>query len=85
MSGDTDYVEGSVTNNTTIGEYSFIAKLATYGKNTVRFRTTMAGKADSVIGFDIDYRPSRAKYTLGKVWAMDYPILVARYIDPKTE
>ncbi len=74
VSVDTDYVEGSVTNNTTTGEYSFIAKLATYGKNTVRFRAAMAGKADSVISLTIDYKPTLDEYSR-KAWKMDYPTL----------
>ena len=71
---DTDYVDGSVTNNLSTGEFSFIAKLTTYGKNTVRFRASMEGKADSVISLSITYKPTIDDYSR-KAWKMDYPSL----------
>jgi hypothetical protein len=46
-------VDGSITNDLSTGEFSFIAKLSTYGKNTIRFRASMEGKADSVISLTI--------------------------------
>lgn len=70
ISVDTDYVEGSVTNNLSTGEFSFIAKLTTYGKNTVRFRATMEGKADSVISLNITYKPTIDEYSR-KAWKIE--------------
>lgn len=74
ISVDSDYVEESLGTNLSTGEFSFIAKLSVYGKNTVRFRASMDGKADSVISLAIDYRPTLEEYS-ARAWAMDQPEL----------
>lgn len=74
ISVDTEFVDDSLETSLSTGEFSFIAKLLTYGKNTVRFRATMEGKADSVISLNIDYTPTLDEYSR-KAWQMDYPNL----------
>lgn len=74
ISVDTDYVDGSIADDLSTGEFSFIAKLSTYGKNTVRFRASMEGKADSVISLIITYKPTIDEYSR-KAWKMDYSTL----------
>ena len=74
ISVDTDYVADSLAIDLSTGDFSFIAKLATYGKNAVRFRASMEGKADSVISLTINYKPTLDEYSR-KAWKMDYPTL----------
>lgn len=71
ISVDTDYVEGSVTQNDSTGAFSFIAELNVIGDNSVRFRASSPGKADSVISLTINYLPTLDEYSR-KAWAMDY-------------
>ena len=71
ISVDTDHIEESLTVDMQTGRFSFVAKFATYGENTVRFRASMPGKQDAVVSFSVDYRPSLAEMS-GRAWAMDY-------------
>ena len=75
ISVDSDYVENSLVQDYTTGEFSFIAKLSTLGTNTVRFRASMPGKADSALSVDIEYMPNIDEYSR-TAWAMDYERLV---------
>jgi len=74
ISVDTDHIEESLSVDQQTGRFSFIAKFATYGINTIRFRASMPGKEDAVISFNVDYEPSLAELS-GRAWAMDYPQL----------
>ena len=71
ISVDTDHIEESLTVDMQTGRFSFVAKFATYGENTVRFRASMPGRQDAVVSFNVDYRPSLAEMS-GRAWAMDY-------------
>ena len=68
---DTDHIEESLTVDSQTGRFSFIARFATYGNNTVRFRASKEGKEDAVISFNVNYRPSLAEMR-DRAWAMDY-------------
>ena len=71
ISVDTDHIEESLTVDSQTGRFSFIARFATYGNNTVRFRASKEGKEDAVISFNVNYRPSLAEMR-DRAWAMDY-------------
>ncbi|MBQ3425134.1 MAG: zinc ribbon domain-containing protein [Clostridia bacterium] len=71
ISVDTDYIEESLSVDGQTGRFSFIARFANYGSNTIRFRATMPGKEDAVISFNVDYKPSLAEMS-ERAWAMDY-------------
>ena len=60
------------------GRFSFIARFATYGSNTVRFRASKEGKEDAVISFNVNYKPSLAEMR-DRAWAMDYKQLRAMF------
>lgn len=78
ISVDTDYVEDSLRYDPATGEYSFMAKMTTIGINTVRFRASMDGKADSVLTLEIDYLPGFEDYA-DLAWSMDYRSLCAMF------
>lgn len=67
---ETPYVEGSFTQDED-GDFSFVAQFDQIGNNTVRFRATEEGKADSVISFEVYYLPTLSEYSR-KAWVMDY-------------
>ena len=68
---DTDYIEESLSVDMTTGRFSFIAKLATYGDNTIRFHATKDGRQDARLSFTVRYKPTLADYS-AKAWRMDY-------------
>lgn len=75
---ETEYNADSLLIDQTTGEFAFIAKLSTFGDNTVRFRVTKEGKQDAVISLNVEYFPSPAVYS-AKAWAMDYDQLRRLY------
>ena len=75
---DSDHVEGSLKYDPVTGEYAFLAEMKTIGINTVRFRATMEGKADSVLNVDIDYLPNLDDYA-AMAWGMNYKDLCAMF------
>ena len=78
ISVDTDHIEESVSVDMQTGRFSFIARFATYGNNTVRFRASMPGREDAVVSFNVDYRPSLAELS-ARAWKMDYPQLCVMF------
>lgn len=78
ISVDSPYMEGSLVQNQETGEFNFIAQLTVIGDNTVLFRASQEGKADSVISLNIDYLPSVDEYG-SLAWAMDYKALCAMF------
>lgn len=75
---DSDYVEGSLTNDMTNGEFSFITQFTQLGWNGVRFKLQKEGREDAVISFNVYYVPSLAAYS-AKAWKMDYAQLRLLY------
>jgi len=75
---ETDYNENSLLIDQNTGEFAFIAKLSTFGDNTVRFRVVKEGKKDAVISLNVEYFPTPAVYS-AKAWAMDYDQLRRLY------
>ncbi len=75
---DTDYERDSLTMDQMTGKFSFRARFATYGKNLVSFRSSIAGRRDSAISFYVDYLPAKAEYTRN-AWQMDYAHLLPYY------
>ena len=71
ISVDTDYIAESLQVDMTTGRFSFIAKFSQFGSNVVRFRATMEGRADAVISFTVNYKPSLGDYA-AVAWKMDY-------------
>lgn len=71
ISVETDYIEESLLLDRETGEFSFIAKLDSFGDNLIRFRVQMDGRQDAVIRLNVQYRPTLAKYSQ-MAWAMDY-------------
>ena len=71
ISVDTDYIAESLQVDMTTGRFSFIAKFGQFGNNVVRFRATMEGRADAVISFTVNYKPTLGDYAAG-AWKMDY-------------
>lgn len=71
ISVDTDYIAESLQVDMTTGRFSFIAKFGQFGNNVVRFRATMDGRADAVISFAVNYKPTLGDYAAG-AWKMDY-------------
>ena len=68
---DTDFIEDSLSVDMTTGRFSFIAKLAVYGDNTIRFHATKDGRQDARLSFVVRYKPTLADYS-AKAWRMDY-------------
>lgn len=68
---DTDYIEESLAVDMTTGRFSFIAKLSTYGDNTIRFHATKDGRQEARLSFNVRYKPTLADYS-AKAWKMDY-------------
>ncbi|MGI6240209.1 MAG: hypothetical protein ACOYI5_11370 [Christensenellales bacterium] len=75
---DTEFLPGSILQDAATGSYSFIAQMTAIGENTVRFRATAEGKADSVISLTIDYLPDIDTYSR-RAWALDYDELVLMF------
>ena len=75
---ETAYIEESLLVNGETGEFSFIAKLSTFGDNTVRFRVSKEGKQDAVVSLTVEYIPSPSAYLDG-AWRMDYEQLRKLY------
>ena len=71
ISVDTDYIPESLQVDMTTGRFSFIAKFTQFGNNVVRFRATMDGRADAVISFTVNYKPTLGDYA-DRAWKMDY-------------
>ena len=71
ISVDTDYIPESLQVDMTTGRFSFIAKFTQFGNNVVRFRATMDGRADAVISFTVNYKPTLGDYA-DHAWKMDY-------------
>lgn len=78
LSIETNYIAESLVIDQTTGQFSFIAKLATFGDNTVRFRVTKEGKQDAVVNMTVEYFPTPAIYSKA-AWAMDYDQLKRLY------
>lgn len=75
---ETAYHENSLELDPETGKFSFIAKLSSFGSNTVRFRATMDGKQDAVISMNVEYKPTLAEYS-AMAWKMDYSQLRKLY------
>ena len=71
ISVDTEFIPESLQVDMTTGRFSFIAKFGQFGNNVVRFRATMEGRADAVISFAVNYKPTLGDYAAG-AWKMDY-------------
>ena len=71
ISVDTEFIPESLQVDMTTGRFSFIAKFSQFGSNVVRFRASMAGRADAVISFTVNYKPSLGDYA-AVAWKMDY-------------
>lgn len=74
ISVDTAHIPESLIQDMTTGQFQFIAQFSQYGSNTVRFRATMPGRADAVLSFQVNYKPTLAAYS-AKAWrlgAADY-------------
>ena len=78
MSVDSAYVADSLQYDPVTGEYAFLAQMSTIGINTVRFRASMEGKADSVLSVEIDYLPNLDDYA-AIAWSMNYKELCAMF------
>lgn len=78
ISVDTPYVEESLKVDSVSGEYSFMAQMETIGINTIVFRASMEGKADSVLSIEVDYLPGFEDYAK-LAWAMEYSSLCAMF------
>ena len=78
ISVDTDYVEGSISQDPVTGASAFVAKMTTIGTNPIRFRAVQDGKADSVLTINVDYLPSLNEYA-NLAWAMDYKALCSMF------
>lgn len=78
ISVDTDYVEGSISQDPVTGAYAFVAKMTNIGTNPIRFRAVQDGKADSVLTINVDYLPSLNEYA-NLAWAMDYKALCGMF------
>lgn len=70
VSVDTPYIEESLVMDMSSGQFSFIAKLSQYGDNVIRFRATMEGRADAVVSFTVNYKPTLAAYG-DKAWKLE--------------
>jgi len=75
---ETAYIEDSLIIDQNTGEFSFMAKLSTFGDNTVRFRVRKDGKSDAVISLNVEYCPTAAVYATN-AWAMNYDDLKRMY------
>jgi len=71
ISVETPHIEESLILDMNTGDFSFVAKFSQYGDNTVRFRATKPGRADAVVSFVVNYKPTLAAYG-DKAWKMDY-------------
>ena len=78
ISVDSAHMPDSVVCDPVTGEYTFIAEMKTIGINTIRFRASMEGKADSVLSIDVDYLPGLEDYA-ALAWNMDYAALCAMF------
>ena len=75
---ETAYIPESLIIDPNTGDFTFMAKLSTFGDNTVRFRVTKEGKSDAVISLNVEYRPTAAVYS-ANAWAMNYDELRRLY------
>lgn len=75
---ETAYIADSLIIDPNTGEFTFMAKLSTFGDNTVRFRVTKEGKSDAVINLTVEYSPTAAVYAQ-HAWAMNYDELKRLY------
>lgn len=75
---DTPYVHDSMIHDSTTGNFTFVAKLTSFGENVVRFRAKMDGRQDAVVSVTVDYTPTEDDYA-GSAWGMDYKQLCALY------
>lgn len=75
---ETAYIQDSLLVDSETGAFSFIAKLSTFGDNTIRFRVSMDGKTDAVVSLVVEYIPTPAVYLDG-AWRMDYEQLCKLY------
>lgn len=78
VSVDSPYVADSLKCDPVTGEYTFLAEMHGIGINTVRFRASMEGKADSVLSVEIDYMPNLDDYA-AIAWSMNYKDLCAMF------
>lgn len=78
ISVDSPYVADSIKLDPATGEYSFMAEMQTIGINTIKFRASMEGKADSVLTLEVDYMPGFEDYAK-LAWAMNYADLCAMF------
>ena len=75
---DSPYMAESLKLDPATGEYSFMAEMQTIGINTIKFRASMPGKADSVLTLAVDYMPGFEDYAK-LAWAMNYADLCAMF------
>lgn len=75
---ETTFIPESLIVDQTTGQFSFIAKLTSFGDNTVRFRVFKEGKSDAVISLTIEYFPTPGDYAKN-AWAMNYDELRRLY------
>ena len=78
ISVETAYIADSLIIDPNTGEFTFMAKLSTFGDNTVRFRVTKEGKSDAVVSLTVEYCPTAAVYA-SNAWAMNYNELKRLY------
>ncbi len=78
ISVETGYIPESLIVDPATGDFSFIAKLSTFGDNTIRFRVSKEGKQDAVINLTVEYAPTADKYS-ANAWAMEYDQLRRLY------
>ena len=70
ISVDTPYTVESLMLDMNTGQFSFIANFTQYGDNVVRFRATKPGRADAVVSFTVNYKPTLAAYG-DKAWRLE--------------
>lgn len=75
---ETAYLPESLIIDQNTGEFTFMAKLSTFGDNTIRFRVSKEGKSDAVISLTVEYCPTAAVYA-SNAWAMNYDELKRLY------
>lgn len=75
---DTPYMPESMMLDPATGRFQFIAQMEKLGDNIVRFRATKPGRADAIVSFTVDYKPSLALYS-SKAWRMDYDQLTTLF------
>lgn len=78
ISVETAFIRESLTHDEATGQFAFVAKLDSFGDNTVRFRVTKEGKQDAIVNMIVEYAPTPADYSK-HAWAMNYNDLCKLY------